>query len=48
MDRDGTMLLEVQVLKDKQRHKVLVDPQVGQVAKIVPKDDEENGESEYD
>jgi hypothetical protein len=45
-DQDGTVLLEVQVLKGIQNHKVLVDAKGGQVAKIAPEDGEENGESE--
>jgi hypothetical protein len=47
-DQDGTVLVEVQILKDNQRHKVLVDPQGGQVTKVVPEDDEENGENDDD
>ncbi len=42
-DQDGTVFLEVQVLKGNQRQKVLVDPQSGQVAKVVTDDDEEDG-----
>lgn len=34
-DQDGTVLFEVEVLKDSTRHKVLIDPQTGQVAKTV-------------
>jgi uncharacterized membrane protein YkoI len=33
-DQDGTVFLEVQVLKDNQRHSVLIDPQSGQVVKV--------------
>jgi uncharacterized membrane protein YkoI len=49
-DEDGTVLLEVQVLKDNQRHTVLIDPQSGQVVKAAMEDDEqnENGEDEDD
>lgn len=44
-DQDGTVFLEVQVLKDNQRQKVLVDPQSGQVVKTVIGDNDkhENG-----
>ena len=41
-DQDGTVFLEVQVLKDGQRQKVLVDPQNGQVVKTVMRDDDEH------
>jgi hypothetical protein len=40
-DQDGTVFLEVQILKANQRQKVLVDPQSGQVAKAVAEDEEE-------
>jgi uncharacterized membrane protein YkoI len=41
-DQDGAVFLEVQVLKDNQRHKVLIDPQSGQVVKAVMEDKERN------
>lgn len=40
-DQDGTVFLEVQMLKDNQRHKVLVDPQSGKVVKTVMGDNDE-------
>jgi uncharacterized membrane protein YkoI len=49
-DQDGAVFLEVQILKDTQRHKVLVDPQSGQVVKTVQEDheEEENGDAGED
>ncbi len=41
-DQDGAVFLEVQVLKDNRRQKVLVDPQSGQVVKTVMADNDEN------
>jgi hypothetical protein len=41
-DQDGTVFLEVQIVKGGQRQKVLVDPQSGQVAKAVTEDNEES------
>lgn len=41
-DQDGTVFLEVQVLKANQRQKVLIDPQSGQVVKTVVADNEQN------
>lgn len=41
-DQDGTVFLEVQVLKNGQRQKVLIDPQNGQVVKTVMRDDDEH------
>ena len=43
-DQDGTVFLEVQVLKGDQRHKVLLDPQSGQVVKVVLEDDDDEKE----
>lgn len=43
-DQDGTVFLEVQVLKDNQRHKVLIDPQSGQVVKTVMNDHDDEHE----
>jgi uncharacterized membrane protein YkoI len=48
-DQDGTVFLEVQVLKDDQRHSVLIDPQSGQVVKVaVDNQQDENGDEEDD
>jgi uncharacterized membrane protein YkoI len=41
-DQDGTVFFEVEVLKDNQRHKVLIDPQSGQVVKTVMQDNDQN------
>jgi hypothetical protein len=41
-DQDGTIYLEVQVVKGNERQKVLVDPQSGQVVKTVKDDNEQN------
>jgi uncharacterized membrane protein YkoI len=41
-DQNGTMFLEVRVLKDNQEHSVLIDPQSGQVVKIATDNDEED------
>jgi uncharacterized membrane protein YkoI len=41
-DQDGTVYLEVQVLKGGTRHKVLIDPQSGKVVKTVTADNEQN------
>jgi uncharacterized membrane protein YkoI len=41
-DQDGTVYLEVQVVKDSSRHKVLIDPQTGRVVKTVAADEERN------
>src|SRR5690349_8075220 len=38
-DQDGTVFLEVRILKDSQTQKVLVDPQTGQVVKTVAEND---------
>lgn len=44
-DQDGTVSFEVEVLKDSARHKVLVDPQTGQVTKaVLATSDHENHE----
>ena len=42
-DRNGTVAFEVEVLKDGQRHKVLIDPQSGQVVKSAVADNEHDG-----
>lgn len=34
-DQDGNVFFEVEVLKDNVKHKVLVDPQTGEVVKVV-------------
>jgi uncharacterized membrane protein YkoI len=48
-DQDGTVFLEVKVLKDDQRHSVLVDPQSGQVVKVaIDNEQDENGDEEDD
>ena len=48
-DQDGTVFLEVQVLKDSQRHSVLIDPQSGQVVKVaIDNEQDENGDEEDD
>jgi len=41
-DQHGTVAFEVKVLKDGQRHKVLIDPQSGQVVKSAVADNEHN------
>lgn len=41
-DQDGTVYLEVQVLKGGTRHKVLIDPQSGKVVKTVTAENEQN------
>lgn len=41
-DQDGTVFLEVQVLKDNQKHSVLIDPQSGQVVKVAIDDEEDD------
>src|ERR1700681_4602161 len=41
-DENGTVLLEVQVLKDNQKHSVLIDPQSGQVVKVAIDDEEDD------
>lgn len=41
-DQDGTVYLEVQVLKGGTRHKVLIDPQSGKVVKTVTAHNEQN------
>jgi uncharacterized membrane protein YkoI len=49
-DQDGTVFWEVEVLKDNQRQKVLVDPQTGNVVKTVlgDNDEHENGQEHED
>jgi uncharacterized membrane protein YkoI len=42
-DQNGTVAFEVEVLKDGQRHKVLIDPQSGQVVKSAVADNEHDG-----
>jgi uncharacterized membrane protein YkoI len=46
-DENGTVFLEVQVLKDNQKHSVLIDPQSGQVVKVAI-DNEEDDDQEDD
>jgi uncharacterized membrane protein YkoI len=41
-DENGTVLLEVQVIKDNQKHSVLIDPDSGQVVKIELDDEEDD------
>jgi len=41
-DQDGTVFLEVQVVKNNQRQKVLIDPKSGNVAKVTTEDNEQN------
>jgi uncharacterized membrane protein YkoI len=41
-DENGTAAFEVEVLKDGQRHTVLVDPQSGEVVKTTMSDEEDN------
>lgn len=41
-DQNGTVAFEVEVLKDGQKHKVLVDPQTGQIVKTAKADTEQN------
>jgi uncharacterized membrane protein YkoI len=45
-DKNGTVFLEVQVVKDNQKHNVLVDPQSGQIVKIAV--DNDQGDEEDD
>jgi uncharacterized membrane protein YkoI len=40
-DENGTVAFEVEVLKDGQRHTVLVDPQSGEVIKTTMSDNED-------
>ena len=47
-DQDGTVFLEVQVLKDNQRHSVLIDPQSGQVVKVAIDNEQEDDEEDDD
>jgi uncharacterized membrane protein YkoI len=48
-EQNGAMYLEVQVLKDGQKHSVLIDPQSGQVVKIaLDNEQDENGDDEDD
>lgn len=41
-DQNGVVAFEVEILKDGQKHKVLVDTQSGQVVKTAMADDEQN------
>jgi uncharacterized membrane protein YkoI len=41
-DQNGAVAFEVEVLKDGQKHRVLVDTQSGQVVKTAMADDEQN------
>lgn len=41
-DQNGVVAFEVEILKDGQKHKVLVDTQSGQVMKTAMADDEQN------
>jgi uncharacterized membrane protein YkoI len=41
-DENGTVAFEVEVLKDGQRHEVLIDPQSGEVIKTTMTDTEDN------
>ena len=41
-DQNGIVAFEVEILKDGQKHKVLVDTQSGQVVKTAMADDEQN------
>lgn len=41
-DQNGTVAFEIAVLKDGQTHKVLVDPQTGQIVKAAIADNEQN------
>jgi uncharacterized membrane protein YkoI len=41
-DENGTVAFEVEVLKDGQRHTVLVDPQSGEVVKTTMSDNEDS------
>jgi uncharacterized membrane protein YkoI len=45
-DQDGTVFLEVQVIKNNERQKVLVDPQSGSVVKTATEDNEQNEDHE--
>lgn len=47
-DQDGTVFLEVQVLKNNQRQKVLIDPQTGNVVKTVVADNNDEGENGHE
>ena len=47
-DQDGTVFLEVQVLKDNQRHSVLIDPQSGQVVKVAIDNEQDDDDEEDD
>jgi uncharacterized membrane protein YkoI len=41
-DENGTVAFEVEVLKDGQRHEVLIDPQSGEVLKTTLSDNEDD------
>lgn len=41
-DQDGTVYIEVRVVKDGSRQKVLIDPQTGKIVKAALADDEHN------
>ena len=41
-EQHGSVAFEVEVLKDGQKHKVLVDPQTGQIVKTAMADTEQN------
>jgi uncharacterized membrane protein YkoI len=47
-DENGTVAFEVEVLKDGQRHTVLVDPQSGEVVKTTVSDNEDNESGSQD
>ena len=47
-DENGTVAFEVEVLKDGQRHEVLVDPQSGEVVKTTMSDNEDNESGSQD
>jgi uncharacterized membrane protein YkoI len=45
-DQDGAVFLEIQVVKDNQKQKVLIDPQSGQVVKTIMGDGEDEKEDD--
>jgi uncharacterized membrane protein YkoI len=47
-DQDGTVFLEVQVLKDNQSQSVLIDPQSGKVVKVAIDNEQDENDDEED
>jgi uncharacterized membrane protein YkoI len=47
-DQDGTVFLEVQVLRDNQSQSVLIDPQSGKVVKVAIDNEQDENDDEED